>query len=65
MDQELCKIWFEFHFLHYATSIRPILRLMDGHSTHYCLDTILLVAKEKIILFTLPPNTHTFDSTIG
>ena len=30
---------------------------MDGHSTHYCPDTILLAAKEYIILFTLPPNT--------
>ena len=57
MDQELFKIWFEFHFLRYAPPIRPILLLMDGHSTHYCPDTILLAAKEKVILFTLPPNT--------
>lgn len=56
-DQELFKVWFEFHFLRYAPPIRPILLLMDGHSSHYCPDTIFLAAKEKVILFTLPPNT--------
>ena len=56
-DQELFQIWFEFHFLRYAPPVRPILLLMDGHSSHYCPDTVLLAAKEKIILFTLPPNT--------
>ena len=57
IDQELFKIWFEFHFLRYAPPVRPILLLMDGHSSHYCPDTVLLAAKEKVILFTLPPNT--------
>lgn len=56
-DQELFQIWFEFHFLRYAPPIRPILLLMDGHSSHYCPDTLFLAAKEKVILFTLPPNT--------
>lgn len=57
VDQELFQIWFEFHFLRYAPPIRPILLLMDGHSSHYCPDTVFLAAKEKVILFTLPPNT--------
>ena len=30
---------------------------MDGHSSHYCPETIRMAAEEKIILFTLPPNT--------
>ena len=30
---------------------------MDGHSSHYCLDTIHLAAKEEVIVFVLPPNT--------
>ena len=30
---------------------------MDGHSSHYCPDAIFLAVKEKVILFTLPPNT--------
>ena len=30
---------------------------MDGHSSHYCPAMIRMAAKEKIILFTLPPHT--------
>ena len=30
---------------------------MDGHSSHYCPEVIRMAAAEKIILFTLPPNT--------
>ena len=57
MDQELLKVWFRNHFLQYAPSARPILLLLDGHSSHYCPDTIRLAAREQVILFTLPPNT--------
>ena len=57
MDQELFDIWFNNHFLKYAPSTRPLLLLLDGHSSHYCPDTIRLAAKERVILFTLPPNT--------
>ena len=31
--------------------------LMDGHSSHYCPAMIRMAAKEKVILFTLPPHT--------
>ena len=57
IDQELFDLWFIQHFLRYAPPIRPLLLLMDGHSSHYCLSTIKCAAKEKVILFTLPPNT--------
>ena len=57
MDMELFHMWFCNHFLHYAPAARPLLLLLDGHSSHYCPDTIRLAAKEKVILFTLPPNT--------
>ena len=57
MDQELFNIWFSNHFLRYAPAVRPLLLLLDGHSSHYCLDTIRLAAKEKVIVFALPPNT--------
>lgn len=36
MNQELFHGWFTNHFLQYATPQRPILLLMDGHSSHYC-----------------------------
>ena len=57
MDQKLFDIWFNNHFLRYAPSSRPILLLLDGHSSHYCPDTVRLAAWEKVILFALPPNT--------
>ena len=57
MDQELFDKWFCNHFLRYALCVRPILLLLDGHSSHYCPDTIRLAAQGKVIIFALPPNT--------
>ena len=57
IDQDLFDTWFHNLFLLYAPSISPLLLLMDGHSTHYCPETIRAAAKQKVILFTLPPNT--------
>ncbi len=49
--------WFKRHFLRYASAVRPIILLMDGHSSHYSPETIQLAAEEGVILFALPPNT--------
>lgn len=57
IDTELFSVWFKKQFLRYAPASRPLLLLMDGHSSHYCLDTIKEAAKEDVILFVLPPNT--------
>ena len=57
IDQELFDSWFKHHFLRYAPPQRPMLLLMDGHSSHCCPQTIHFAAKEKVIIFTLPPNT--------
>ena len=57
IDQELFDLWFTLHFLRYAPSVRPLLLLMDGHSSHYCPATIKRAAEEKVIVFSLPPNT--------
>ena len=57
MDMELFHIWFSNHFLRYAPSVRPLLLLLDGHSSHYCPETIRLAAHERVVLFALPPNT--------
>jgi hypothetical protein len=54
MDRELFGLWFKNHFLSYIPSVRPILLLMDGHSSHYCPSTIRLAAQEQVILFALP-----------
>ena len=35
VDMELLKGWFSDDFLKYAVSTRPLLLLLDGHSSHY------------------------------
>ena len=57
INRELFFQWFYRHFLVYCPPIRPLLLLMDGHSSHYCPDVITAAAQEKVILFTLPPHT--------
>ena len=57
MDQELFDGWFCHHFLRYAPPTRPILLLLDGHSSHYSPDTIHSAAEEQVIVFALPPHT--------
>ena len=57
ITSDLFYHWFNDHFLAYAPKSRPLLLLMDGHSTHYCPEAIRIAAKEKVILYTLPPNT--------
>ena len=57
MDMELFDVLFSHHFLRYAPAAKDLLLLMDGHSSHYCLDTIRLAAEEGVTLFMLPPNT--------
>ena len=57
VDSELFHLWFEHHFLVYAPSARPLLLIMDGHSSHYNPDTIHMAAEKGVVLFCLPPNT--------
>ena len=56
-DRELFDLWFTQHFMRYASSERPLLLILDGHSSHYCPDTIKCASEEHVIVFTLPPNT--------
>ncbi|XP_019861816.1 PREDICTED: uncharacterized protein LOC109590340 isoform X7 [Amphimedon queenslandica] len=57
INQELFTGWFYKHFLALIPKKRPVLLLMDGHSSHYCPEVVRLAAKEKVLLFTLPPHT--------
>ena len=57
IDCELFDVWFNNHFLRYIPSARPVLLLLDGHSSHFCPDTIRVAAQHKVLLFALPPNT--------
>ena len=55
INTPLFNKWFE-HFLRRAPPGRPLLLLLDGHTTHYELDTISKAMKEQIIILTLPPH---------
>ena len=60
MDQELFADfadWFTNHFLYHAASARPLLLLLDGHSSHYTLELVKFAAKEDVVIFCLPPHT--------
>ena len=57
INMELFRLWFTKHFLQHAVSARPLLLLMDGHSSHYCPETIRLAQQQDVILFTLQPHT--------
>ena len=57
MDGEIFSNWFTHHFLVHAPASRPLLLLLDGHSTHYNPSFIRQAAEEKVIVFCLPPNT--------
>ena len=57
IDQKLFDLWFRKHFLRYAPTDRPLLLLLDGHSSHYCPDTIKLAAEEGVVVFTIPPHS--------
>ena len=45
------------HFLKHAVSIRPLLLLLDGHSSHYNPEAIRLARDNDVIIFTLVPHT--------
>ena len=57
MDGEVFDNWFSHHFLVHAPAVRPLLLLLDGHSTHYNPSFVRKAAQEKVIVFCLPPNT--------
>ena len=57
IDTELFENWFFHHFLVYAPPVRPLLLLLDGHSSHYSPQLVNKAAEEKVIVFCLPPNT--------
>ena len=57
IDMVLFKEWFHQHFLCHAGSNRPLLLLLDGHSSHYNIEAITLARQNDMIIFTLVPHT--------
>ena len=53
MDQELFASWFACH----AVSSRPLMLILDGHSSHFTLDLVQSAAEHQVVIFCLPPHT--------
>ena len=56
-DQVLFKGWLKDHFLVHAVPGRPLLLLVDGHSSHFEPATLRYAAEHGVIIFCLPPHT--------
>ena len=57
IDSAIFEDWFTNHFLSHASAERPLLLLLDGHSSHFTLPVIKRAAEEDVIIFCLPPHT--------
>ena len=57
INTDLFEGWLSEHFIEYAVPGRPILLLLDGHSTHYQLDVVTFAKTHNIIMLCLPPHT--------
>ena len=57
VDSELFRGWLSEHFHSHAVSDRPVLLLLDGHSSHYQPELISYAKQYEVILFCLPPHT--------
>ena len=57
VDHKLFSSFLTEHFITNAVSYRPLLLLLDGHSTHFEPKSLDLAKKHKIVVFCLPPHT--------
>ena len=56
-DQELFFYWMTQLFVKYIPPTRPVMLLVDGHSSHYEPETIRAAAEAGIVMFCLSPHT--------
>ena len=57
IDQDLFHFGLTDHFLQNAVASRPLLLLLDGHSSHFKPDTIRFAKDHNVVVFCLPPHT--------
>ena len=57
IDRELFEEWFMQHLLTHIPPQRPVLLLLDGHSSHYHLSLICKAVENGLILFCLSRHT--------
>ena len=56
-DMELFSYWLRELFLPSIPPARPVLLLLDGHSSHYEPETIRYAASQGVVIVCLPPHT--------
>ena len=56
VDTVLFREWLK-HFLQYAVASRPLLLVLDGHSSHYQPELVHHAKENDVIMFCLPPHT--------
>lgn len=57
MDKERFGEWFHRNFLEHIPTSRPVLLMLDGHSSHYNLECVSEASLEGVILFCMSPHT--------
>ena len=57
INSELFEAWLSEHFLEHTVSSRPLLLLLDGHSTHYQPELLRVAKDHDVIMLCLPPHT--------
>ena len=57
IDLELFFHWLNNHFVKFIPPTRPVLLLLDGHSTHFTPEAIQAAKKQGIGIIALPPHT--------
>ncbi len=57
IDSELSCGWLTQHFLKHTVGARPLLLLLDGHSSHYNPKSIRYAKDHGVIVLCLPPHT--------
>ena len=57
IDSEIFEDWFERHVLAHVPPVRPLMLLLNGHSSHYQPSVVHKAAENDIVLFCLPPHT--------
>ena len=58
IDTDLFYHWLKEHFLTYAVPGRPLLLLLDGHSSHFQPEVLQYAKDNGVMVFCLPPTQH-------
>jgi len=57
INTQLFYKWHEEHFIKCTATIRPLVLLIDGHSSHLDIDTSKLCKDNNILLYCLSPHS--------